>query len=289
MSANLSINMRTFFPIIAALLLASCSVKQADHLTILSTSDTHSQVEPLPENVSRDADMGGYARRMGLIARERELDPDLLLFDSGDFSQGTPYFNFYHGRVEVDALNRMGYDAITLGNHEFDNGIDTLAEVLRMAKFAVVVANYDVAGTALEGIVKPYTIIERAGLRIGVFGLGVAGDDLISKKNFEGISYLDPLETINRTTDILRNQKHCDVVICLSHLGSDVPGVTGHEQDYDINLIPQTHGLDLVLSGHTHHLNDMRIADADGHEVALLQSGKAATRVGKTIFRLSAE
>lgn len=280
--------MRNILLIAAALLLAACSVEKADHLTILSTTDTHSQIEPLPQNVSRDADMGGYARRMGLIAKERQADPDLLLFDSGDFSQGTPYFNFYHGRVEVEALNRMGYDAITLGNHEFDNGIDTLAEVLKMAKFAVVVANYDVSGTALEGIVKPYTIIERAGLRIGVFGLGVAGDDLISKKNFEGIRYLDPLQTINTTTDLLRNRMHCDVVICLSHLGSDVPGVQGHQEEYDINLIPHTHGLDMILSGHTHHINDLRIADADGHEVILVQSGKAAARVGKTVLHLSA-
>lgn len=280
--------MRNILLIAAALLFAACSVEKADHLTILSTTDTHSQIEPLPQNVSRDADMGGYARRMGLIAKERQADPDLLLFDSGDFSQGTPYFNFYHGRVEVEALNRMGYDAITLGNHEFDNGIDTLAEVLKMAKFAVVVANYDVSGTALEGIVKPYTIIERAGLRIGVFGLGVAGDDLISKKNFEGIRYLDPLQTINTTTDLLRNRMHCDVVICLSHLGSDVPGVLGHQEEYDINLIPHTHGLDMILSGHTHHINDLRIADADGHEVILVQSGKAAARVGKTVLHLSA-
>lgn len=279
--------MRNIFSLAVVLLLVSCSVEKADHLTVLSTSDTHSQVEPLPANVSRDADMGGYARRMGLIAQEREADPNLLLFDSGDFSQGTPYFNFYHGRVEVEALNRMGYDAITLGNHEFDNGIDTLAAVLRMANFPVLVANYDVTGTALEGIVKPYTVIERAGLRIGVFGLGVAGDDLISKKNFEGIRYLEPLEVINTTTALLRDKKHCDVVICLSHLGSDVPGVKGHEDDYDFNLIPQTHGLDLVLSGHTHHLNDKRIADADGHEVILMQTGKAAARVGKTVLHLA--
>jgi len=281
--------MRNSLLILAAVLLAACSVQKADHLTILSTSDTHSQVEPLPANVSRDPNMGGYARRMGLIAQERQADPDLLLFDSGDFSQGTPYFNFYHGRIEVEALNRMGYDAMTLGNHEFDNGVDTLAVVLKLAKFPIVVANYDVKGTALEGIVKPYTIIERAGLRIGVFGLGVAPDDLISKKNFAGITYLDPLPVINETADLLRNKKHCDVVICLSHLGSDVPGVVGHEDEYDFNLIPQTHNVDLFLSGHTHHLNDKRILDADGHEVVLMQTGKAAARVGKTVFSLATE
>ncbi|MBQ0034596.1 MAG: metallophosphatase [Bacteroidales bacterium] len=278
--------MRKYIFLMAVVLLAACTAEKADHLTILSTSDTHSQVEPLPANVSRDADMGGYARRMGMIERERQTDPDLLLFDSGDFSQGTPYFNFYHGRIEMEALNRMGYDAATIGNHEFDNGIDTLAMVLKLANFPIVVANYDVAGTPLEGIVKPYAVLTRRGLRIGVFGLGVAPDDLISAKNFAGIRYLDPLPVINETAALLRNEKHCDVVICLSHLGSDVPGVKGHEADYDLNLIPMTHGVDVFLSGHTHHVLEERVPDADGHEVILTQTGKAAVRVGKMILHL---
>ena len=279
--------MRNTIIILFTLLLAACSSPQIDHLTILSTADTHSQVEPIATNVSRDPNKGGYARRMGYINKEREADPNLLLFDAGDFSQGTPYFNFYHGRVEVDALNRMGYDAVTLGNHEFDNGIDTLAEVLKEAKFAVVVANYDVSGTALEGIVKPYTVLHRAGVRIGVFGLGVAPNDLISYKNFTGITYLDPLTTINETAKILRQKEHCDIVICISHLGSDVPGVKGHETEYDLNLIPQSHGIDMFVSGHTHHINDLRIKDADGHDVILRQTNKAGVTVCKTVLHLS--
>lgn len=124
-------------------LLTGCQQK-ATTLTILHTNDTHSQVEPKANG------LGGYARRMGLIAEERKNDPALLLVDAGDFCQGTPYFNFFHGRVEIDALNRMGYDAATLGNHEFDNGLDTLAAVLRLAQFPIVCANYEVAGTPLE-------------------------------------------------------------------------------------------------------------------------------------------
>jgi 5'-nucleotidase len=149
----------------------------------LHTNDTHSQVEPLEEG-KRDAKFAGYARRMGLIDKMRKDDPQLLLFDAGDFSQGTPYFNFYHGRIEVDAMNRMGYDAITLGNHEFDYGVDTLAVVLKDAQFDVVCANYDVTNSPLENIVKPYTIIKRSNMRIGVFGIGVNPQSLIAERNF---------------------------------------------------------------------------------------------------------
>lgn len=278
--------MRNTIIILSALLLAACSSQQIDYLTILSTADTHSQVEPIASNVSRDPNKGGYARRMGYIKQEREADPNLILLDAGDFSQGTPYFNFYHGRVEVDALNRMGYDAVTLGNHEFDNGVDTLAAVLSDAKFAVVVANYDVNGTALEGIVKPYIVLNRGGVRVGIFGLGVAPNDLISYKNFAGITYLDPLTTINETAQKLRQQEHCDIVICISHLGSDVPGAKGHETDYDLNLIPQSHGVDMFVSGHTHHINDLRVKDADGHDVILRQTNKGGVTICKTILHL---
>lgn len=279
--------MRNTLIFLSLMLCVACQGPQIDHITILSTADTHSQVEPTPVDANKDANMGGYARRLGMIKQEREADPNLLLFDSGDFSQGTPYFNFYQGRVEVDALNQMGYDAVTLGNHEFDNGIDSLAKVLSAARFAVVVANYDVRGTALEGIVKPYVVIRRSGLRIGVFGLGVSPDDLISKANFVGITYLDPLATINQTAQLLREKEACDIVICLSHLGSDVPGKKGHEAEYDLNLIPQTHGVDVFLSGHSHHINDLRVADADGHEVVLRQTNKAGVTVCKTVLQLS--
>ena len=142
-----------FFYCVVAVVAIACTPQ--DHLTILHTNDTHSQVEP------KTNDQGGYARRMGLIRQERALDRNLLLVDAGDFCQGTPYFNFYHGRVELQAMNRMGYEASTLGNHEFDNGLDTLAAVLKTAKFPIVCANYDFTGTALEDIIKPYTIVRK--------------------------------------------------------------------------------------------------------------------------------
>ena len=172
------------FYLFSFLFFAACTPQ--DHLTILHTNDTHSQIEPKTNGQC------GYARRMGLIEEERKIDKNLLLLDAGDFCQGTPYFNIYHGRVEIDAMNRMRYDAATLGNHEFDNGLDSLATVLKTANFPIVCANYDFTGTALESIIKPFTIVRRGGLNIGIFGLGCDPKGIISDKNFLPAQYLDP-------------------------------------------------------------------------------------------------
>ena len=206
---------------LVAVCAVACSFNGSRQVTILHTNDTHSQIEPI-ESGKRNGNMAGYARRMGLIAQERTQDPELLLLDAGDFSQGTPYYNIYRGRVEVDALNRMGYDAVTLGNHEFDYGVDTLAAVLQDARFAVVCANYDVAGSALEGIVKPYVVLRKNGVRVGVFGLGINPENLISAKNFAPLRYIDPVVAAQQTVSELREQHQCDLVVCLSHLGTDI-------------------------------------------------------------------
>ena len=260
----------------ACAMLVCCAPKPAS-ITILHTNDTHSQVEPTNPKAEKNADLGGYARRMGLIAQEREADPNLLLLDAGDFSQGSPYFNYFRGRVEVEAMNRMGYDAGTFGNHEFDNGLDTLAMLVRMAKFPIVCANYDVTGTPLEGLVKPYVILRRGGLKIGVIGVGVSPDDLIAKDNFGGITYMDPLPVINETAAMLREKKHCDLIIVLSHLGTDNTDSVSDEQ-----LVPELRNVDIIIGGHTHHLiNGERIQDAEAHDVVLSQMGKSGMRVGK--------
>lgn len=259
-----------------AMLFVGCAEKPAT-LTILHTNDTHSQVEPTSPQASKDANLGGYARRMGLIAQERKADPNLLLLDAGDFSQGSPYFNYFRGRVEIEAMNRMGYDAATFGNHEFDNGVDTLAMAVRLAKFPFVCANYDVKGSALEGLVKPYVVLRRGGLKIGVIGVGVSPDDLIAKGNFAGITYLDPLPIVNETAAMLRNEKHCDLVIVLSHLGTD-----NTQSISDEVMVPEMRNVDIVIGGHTHHvINGERIQDTEGHEVVLSQMGKSGLRVGK--------
>jgi len=265
-----------YLAVCAIVLLVSCT-PQADHLTILHTNDTHSQIEPKVNN------QGGYARRMGLIAQERESDPNLLLLDAGDFCQGTPYFNFYHGRVEIDAMNRMGYDAVTLGNHEFDNGLDTLAAVLKGARFAIVCANYDFTGTSLEKIVKPYTIIRRAGLKIGIFGLGCDPKGLIADKNFLPAKFLNPYSVAQQTTDLLR-AKGCDVVICLSHMGTYAkPG----DEVCDVKLAGKTRGIDVIIGGHTHKMYDhLRVANIDGDSIPICQMGKSGVYLGKIMLNL---
>ncbi len=258
------------------ILLVACTPK-ADHLTILHTNDTHSQVEPKANG------QGGYARRMGLIKQERQADENLLLVDAGDFCQGTPYFNFYHGRVEIDAMNRMGYDAATLGNHEFDNGLDTLAAVLETAQFPIVCANYDFAGTAMEGKTKPYVIVHKGGLKIGITGLGCDPKGLISDRNFLPAKYLDPYISAQRVADELRLKK-CDIVVCLSHLGTYGKA----EGDVsDVQLVKSTRGIDVVIGGHTHKLYDqLRVANLDGDSIPVCQMGKSGVYLGKIVLLL---
>lgn len=255
----------------------ACAQQDSHTLTILHTNDTHSQVEPLEEG-KRDAKFAGYARRMGLIDKMRKDDPQLLLFDAGDFSQGTPYFNFYHGRIEVDAMNRMGYDAITLGNHEFDYGVDTLAVVLKDAQFDVVCANYDVTNSPLENIVKPYTIIKRSNMRIGVFGIGVNPQSLIAERNFYPLKYLDPITMAQKTADILKLKKRCDLVICLSHQGTHLG---------DIDLAKATKNIDIIIGAHTHKiLTDYYVRNMEGDSVLLAQMGKSGARMGKILVEM---
>lgn len=259
-----------------ALCVAGCAPQGPQSLTILHTNDTHSQIEPISKYASSNANLGGYARRMGLVKQERQADKDLILLDAGDFSQGTPYFNFYHGRIEMEAMNRMRYDAGTLGNHEFDNGLDTLAMVLRMAKHPIVCANYDATGTVLEGLVRPYTIIRKKGMKIGIIGLGPNPVGLIAMNNFEPLRYLEPLPELNKYAAMLKQQKKCDLVICISHVGTDAYPLS------DIDLAKQTHDVDVFIGGHTHQVYDgKRVLNADGKEVVLSQAGKSGFRMGK--------
>ena len=261
---------------VVAALLAACS--KPDHLTILHTNDTHSQVEPNAKN------LGGYARRMGKIEQERKADPNLLLVDAGDFSQGSPFFNFFRGRVELDAMNRMGYDCGTLGNHEFDNGLDTLAAVLKNAQFPIVCANYDFTGTALENRIKPFTIVNKGGLKIGIFGLGCDPKGIISDKNFQPAKFLDPYPVAQQMADTLRAQK-CDIVICLSHMGTFGKAP---EDICDTTLVAHTRGIDAVIGGHTHKLYDnLHIANLDGDSIPVVQMAKSGVYLGKTVLFLS--
>ena len=197
------------------------SAKGKKQLVILHTNDTHSTIFPLNVNLD-DKDLagrGGFLRRINMIKEQRQQYPDLLLFDSGDFSQGSGYYTLFKGDVEVGLMNEMKYDAATIGNHEFDFGLENMARIFRQAKFPIVCSNYDCTGTILEDLVKPYITIKRDGVKIGVFALCPPLKGLVFDGNCEGLTFLDPAETAQKYIDLLRRQEKCDIVICLSHLG----------------------------------------------------------------------
>ena len=265
------------------IIMVACNGRQKQTIIILHTNDTHSQIEPLEEG-KRDEFCGGYARRMGYIQQMRNEHPDLIVLDAGDFSQGTPYYNFYHGRVEIDAMNRMQYDAITLGNHEFDYGVDTLAAVLQLAHFPIVCANYNVTGSLLEGLVVPYTVIKRSGLRIGVFGIGVNPKGLIAEKNFAPLQYMDPITSAQQVANILRDEEKCDAVICLSHQGTH-PMLGGNISDME--LAEKTQNIDVIIGAHTHKIvENLYVKNLHGDSVLLTQTGKAGARIGEILLEI---
>lgn len=227
------------------LMCCGLSYAQENTLVIMHTNDTHSQIEPY--SYKSDTNVGGFLRREAAIREIREQSPNTLLLDAGDFSQGTPYFNFFHGYVEVRLMNAMGYDAATLGNHEFDNGSRALAKRLKTAKFPVVCANYRFSDKKLANVVKPCTTVERGGRKIGIFGLGVNLDGYVAPQISREITYLDPLECARNMVAGLKAQG-CDFIICLSHLGVD----TTVSKDNDCALAQHVPGIDIIIGGHTH-------------------------------------
>ena len=250
------------------------------HLEVLHTNDTHSCIMPLNPNLADTAvaGRGGFLRRVAMIKEERAKNPDLLLIDSGDFSQGSPFYTMFKGDVEVGLMNLMGYDAVTIGNHEFDFGLENMARIFKMAKFPVVCANYDFTGTCVEGLVKPYVIIKRNGLKIGLFGLSPQLEGLVDLSKCKDVTYLDPIEVGNRVAAELKHDKKCDVVICVSHLGWLRPDEMG-----DQKLLASSKDIDLVLGGHSHsYFKALRyVNNADGKAVPVDQNGKNAMYVGK--------
>jgi 5'-nucleotidase len=251
---------------------------QNNKIVILHTNDTHSQIEPTEKNAVRNADMGGYARRAGVINQIRQQEPNVLLLDAGDFSQGTPFYNFYKGRVEIQGYNLMNYDAVMLGNHEFDNGMDSLAMLLKMAKFPVIVSNYDAKGSLLSGLIKPYKILSKAGMKIGIMGLGVNPAGLIMEKNYAGIKYKDPVKTAQYLADFLKKKRKCDLVICLSHLGSDSTELKIN----DFSLAHQTRNIDVIIGGHSHTmLENVKTINMDGKAVMIAQMAKSGLFLGR--------
>ena len=260
------------------------SAKGKKQLVILHSNDTHSTILPLNVNLD-DKDLagrGGFLRRVNMIKAQRQEHPDLLLFDSGDFSQGSGYYTLFKGEVEVGLMNEMKYDAATIGNHEFDFGMDNMAKIFKLAKFPIVCSNYDCTGTVLEGLVKPYITLKRNGVKIGVFALCPPLKGLVFDGNCEGITFIDPAEAAQKYIDILRKQEKCDLVICLSHLG-------WAESVYpDEKFIQQIEGCDLVLGGHTHtYMETLQYApDKTGKQIPVDQNGKHGAFIGKLILNL---
>ena len=258
--------------------------KKHKQLVILHTNDTHSTIMPLNPNLDNKdlAGRGAFMRRVNLIKEVRSLHPNLLLFDSGDFSQGSGYYTLFKGEVEIGLMNQMGYDAATIGNHEFDFGMENMAKLFRMATFPIVCSNYDCTGTILEGLVKPYITLKREGVKIGVFALAPPMKGLVFDGNCEGITYLDPAETAQKYIDILRKQEKCDLVICISHLGWAVSVYP------DEKFLSLTEGCDLVLGGHTHtYMPTLEYApDKNGKLIPVDQNGKHGAFVGKLILNL---
>lgn len=269
-----------YIALLAATLTASAQDKQ---LMILHTNDTHSTVYPLSTNLNDTvkAGRGGFLRRIALLKEERQKDPELLLFDSGDFSQGSSYYTMFKGDVETGLMNQMKYDAGTIGNHEFDYGLDNMARLFRRLNFPIVCANYDFTGTELAEIVKPYVIIKRKGVKIGVFGLCPRLEGLVDGKNYGPIKYLDPVEKAKEAVRALQKEK-CDLIICLSHLGWDIGG------EDDAYMIERTDGIDLVLGGHSHsYLEEIAYVKNDlGKAVPVDQNGKHAIFIGKILLDL---
>lgn len=254
---------------------------QGKRLVILHTNDTHSCIYPLNKHLADTllAGRGGFIRRAVMVGEERKEHPNLLLLDSGDFSQGSPYYTLYKGDVEVGLMNLMRYDAATIGNHEFDFGVENMARLFKMADFPIVCANYDFTGTALEGIVKPYVVLKRDGLRIGVFGLSPELDGLVLAESCVGVKYNDPVKAANDVAKILKEKEKCDIVICLSHLGWKLAGLD------DTELMSQLRNVDIVLGGHSHtYFTDMEyVKDLDGREIPNDQNGKHGIYVGKIV------
>jgi 5'-nucleotidase len=248
-------------------------------LTILHTNDVHSRIEPFPMDGSRNQGMGGVARRAALIHKIRAEQKNVLLLDAGDIFQGTPYFNLFGGELEMKLMSDMGYDAATMGNHDFDNGIAGFVNQLPHANFPILVSNYDFQNTDLKDKTQPYKIFKKQGIKIGVFGLGIELAGLVDKKNYGDIVYQDPIAKANATASLLKNDLHCDLVICLSHLGYKYK----ENKVSDQILAKSTRNIDLVIGGHTHTFLKVPedIKNLDGKITTVNQVGFAGINLGR--------
>ena len=262
-------------------LMAQSSPKK---LTILHTNDVHSRLDPFTDGSLKGK--GGVAARAKLIQQIRGEEDNVLLLDAGDMFQGTPYFNIYKGEPEVKAMSMMGYDVGMIGNHEYDAGIENLAnQISRHAKFPIVICNYDFSGTPMENHYKPYHIIQKGGMKIGITGLGIEMKGLVAEGLYGTTEYLDPVEQGNKMADYLKNTHKCDMVIVLSHLGDK------YEDDKisDEVLAQRTSNIDLIIGAHTHRFFEKpRVYNnTAGKEVLVNQVGWGGINLGRIDYELS--
>lgn len=250
-----------------------------EKITILHTNDVHSRIDPFPLDGTRNEGLGGVARRSTLINQIRKEEKHVLLLDAGDIFQGTPYFNLYGGELELKLMSKLGYDAATLGNHDFDNGVDGFSKQLVHTSFPIICSNYDFRNTSLENKTIPYKVFKKGRLKIGVIGIGIELEGLVEKRNYGETIYLDPIIQANRYASILKEEENCDLIICLSHLGYKYKD----QKVSDQVLAKQTSNIDLIIGAHTHTFMTQPdvFKNTDGKEVKVFQVGFAGINLGR--------
>ena len=265
-------------------LLESCKGSGHEHLTILHTNDVHSHIDPFPSDHALYPNLGGLARRANLINQIRAENPNTLLLDAGDIFQGTPYFNFYGGELEFRLMSKLQYDAATIGNHDFDNGLDGLLAQMPYAGFQLLSSNYDFSNTVMEGQVKPYHVYTVNGIRVGVFGLGIKLEGLVNKRLYRETRYLDPIEIAQEMSRRLREEEQCQLVLCLSHLGYSYP--EREDRPSDLRLASATDNIDLIIGGHTHTFLDHPVVrrNRKDQQVLVNQVGCYGLNLGRIDF-----
>lgn len=253
-------------------------------LTILHTNDVHSRLEPFPMDGSRNQGLGGVAGRSALISAIRKETEHVLLLDAGDIFQGTPYFNVYKGEPEIKAMSMMGYDAATMGNHDFDGGLENFATQLQHARFPILVCNYDFTGTVMENKTIPYQIFQKGKMKVGVFGLGIELQGLVPENLYGKTVYLDPVVAANKTAELLK-KSGCNLIICLSHLGDKYDD----EKISDEILAKESYDIDLIIGGHTHRFFEMpkKYTNKRLNEVLVNQVGWAGIQLGRIDYDIS--
>jgi 5'-nucleotidase len=273
---------------LGGLSLSSFTTDDIKKITILHTNDVHSHIDPFPASHPKNPNMGGVSRRAAVIESIRKETQNVLLLDAGDIFQGTPYFNYYGGELEFKLMSMMQYDLSTIGNHDFDNGLDGLVAQMPHAKFEFVNANYDFKNTVFDSFVKPYKIFVKDGIKIGVFGVGIELKGLVDPKLYKETVYNNPIEIAQQTAKTLKEDKKCDIVICLSHLGFKYKDDA--QKPSDIMLAQRTKNIDLIIGGHTHTFLDKPVIEKnlDGKEVLVNQVGCFGINLGRIDFYLDA-